>query len=476
MTPNASSFAAVDRTNVDRADLDRASFDRTDPLRLASNLDHGPIPESAPRWVLHTRLLWNRRRLLAKVAGISLVVSLAIAFLIPKQYKSGTSIMPPDQPNSSAMMLAALAGHMGSLGTLGSLAGSLAGTHTSSDLFIDLLRSGTVSDHLIDRFNLQHVYRKRYRVDAAKHLAHMTTITEDKKSGVITIEVEDKDRYRARDLAQGYLDELNRLVAQTNTSSAHRERVFIEQRLHSVQSDLEDAEQKLSQFSSNNNAIDIKEQVHAMVDAGARVQAELIVEQSGLQSLRQIYGDGNVRVRESEARIASLQAQLNKMAGTPGPAESSGPNASPAPDASSSPSTNSGGADASQELYPPLRQLPRLAVPFADLYRRVQVQEAVFELLTQQYETARIEEAKDIPAISVIDAPGIAEKKSSPHRLWVMLLLTFFSCAVASTFVLARHYWSAMPPSDPRRALADEMIPVIGRRFRSIFPVRRGAA
>ena len=473
MTPNAS-FATVDRANVDRAD----------PLRLAPASDHGFNPGTdpkldpllAPRWVLHTRLLWDRRRFLAKVAGISLLVSLAIAFLIPKQYKSATSIMPPDQPNSSAIMLAALAGHMGSLGTLGNLAGSLAGARTSTDLFIDLLRSGTVADHLIDRFDLQHVYRKRYRVDAAKHLAHITTITEDKKSGVITIEVEDTDKNRARDLAQGYLDELNRLVAQTNTSSAHRERIFIEQRLHSVQADLEDAEQKLSQFSSNNNAIDIKEQVRAMVDAGARVQAELIVEQSGLQSLRQIYGDGNVRVRESEARIASLQAQLNKMAGTPGPDASASPNTSASPDASANSTANTSGAGASQELYPPLRQLPRLAVPFADLYRRVQVQEAVFELLTQQYETARIEEAKDIPAVSVIDAPGIAEKKSSPHRLWITLLLTFFSCAVASAFVLARHYWSVMPSSDPRRALAEEMIPIIGRRFRSIFPVRRGAA
>src|SRR5271167_2406872 len=149
MTPNASSFATpeiaeIDQNNLDRADLDHASFDRPvidriDPLRLAPASDPEPIPESAPRWVLHTRLLWRRRRFLAKVAGISLLVSLAIAFLIPKQYKSTTSIMPPDQPNSSAMMLAALAGHMGSLGTLGSLAGSLAGGHTSADLFIDLL-------------------------------------------------------------------------------------------------------------------------------------------------------------------------------------------------------------------------------------------------------------------------------------------------------------------------------------------------
>ncbi len=144
-------------------------------------------------------------------------------------------------------------------------------------------------------------------------------ITEDKKSGVITIVVEDRSRVRARDLAQGYLDELNNLVTQTNTSTAHRERVFIEQRLSAVRTNLEDAELQLSQFSSKSSAIDIQEQTRAMVDAGARVQAELLVEQSGLQSLRQIYGDGNVRVRETEARIASLQDELAKMTGSSAP-------------------------------------------------------------------------------------------------------------------------------------------------------------
>jgi uncharacterized protein involved in exopolysaccharide biosynthesis len=448
MTPNASFM----------------TLDRGEPLRAAPELEPGLEPGLVPRWVLHLRLLWERRQILARVAGVSFLVSLAFAFLIPKQYKSAARIMPPDQSNSSAMMLAALAGHIGNLGTLGSFAGSLVGGHTSADLFLDLLRSDTVASHLIDRFNLQHVYRKRYRSDAAKHLARITKITEDKKSGVITIEVEDTDRNRARDLAQGYLDELNQLVVQTDSSAAHRERVFIEQRLHSVQADLEDAELKLSQFSSNNNAIDIKEQTRAMVDAGARVQAELIVEQSGLQSLRQIYGDGNVRVRESETRIASLQAQLDKMTGSPGP------------DASSSVTTNPDAANAKPEMYPPMRQLPRLAVPYADLYRRVQVQEAVFQLLTQQYETARIEEVKDIPVVSVIDVPGIAEKKSFPPRLWVTLLFTFLSCAVASALVLARHYWSSMPRTDPRRALAEEMIPVVRRRLLSAFAFKRGVA
>ena len=125
---------------------------------------------------------------------------------------------------------------------------------------------------------------------------------------------------------------------------------------------LEDAEMQLSQFSSKSSAIDIKEQTRAMVDAGARVQAELLVEQSGLQSLRQIYGDGNVRVRETEARIASLQGELTKMTGSSAPLTA---------EEIHDDSANSGDGDDKGELYPPLRQLPRLAVPYADLYRRV---------------------------------------------------------------------------------------------------------
>jgi len=365
------------------------------------------------------------------------------------------------------MMLAALTGRMGSLGALSGLAGGLAGVHSSAELFIDLLRSGTVSSHLIDRFNLQQVYRKRYRIDTAKRLARLTKITENKKSGVITIEVEDTDRRRARDIAQGYLDELNQLVVRTNTSAAHRERVFIEDRLRAVQADLEDAELKLSKFSSTNGAIDIKEQTRAMVDAGARVQAELIVEQSGLQSLKQIYGDGNVRIRESEARIASLQAQLARMTGL-----AAVPNAAESQDAAIGDNSSSDNG----QIYPPLRQLPRLAVPYTDLYRRVQVQEAVFQLLTQQYETARIEEAKDVPPVNVIDPPGIPEKKSFPPRLLLTLLLTALSFVAASAMILARHNWSAMSDDDPRRELAEEIVPVLRDRFRTAFAFKRGAA
>jgi hypothetical protein len=138
--------------------------------------------------------------------------------------------------------------------------------------------------------------------------------------------------------------------------------------------------------------------------------------------------------------------------------------------------TGPSGAEKKEELYPPLRQLPRLAVPYADLYRTVRVQEELFELLTQQDEMARIQEAKDVPAISVIDPPGVPEKKSSPHRLLLTLLLTFLSFACASTIILLRSHWATVDISDPRKSLAAEILTVLQRRLHSIFAFNRGAA
>jgi capsule polysaccharide export protein KpsE/RkpR len=434
-----------------------------------SQSSHSGAPESdtvpTPNWVHNASCLWRKRQILVRTAGVSLVLGLVIAFTMPKEYQSNARIMPPSSSSGGAAVLAALAGRGGgSLGSLSALAGSFLGGNSNTALFMDLLRSGTVAGHLIDRFDLQHVYHKRYRIDTVKYLAHHTKIVDDKKSGVITLTFTDDDPVRARDIAQGYLDELNRLEISTNTSSAHQERIFIEKRLHGVQQDLEKAQQQLSDFSSTNLTVDIKEQARAMVDAAARLQAQLIVEQSGLDSLRQTYGNGNVRIRSAQARIAELQAQLEKMGGSS--------KALPLPD--SNRGEEEAMASGSQGLYPPLRQLPRLAVPYANLYREVQVQETVYELLTQQFELARIQEAKDVPVVGVIDAPGIPEKKSFPPRLLLALLLTIVSVVAASTLILVHNQWLEVPANDPGKALALEIGDRVHQRLANLLPRRKG--
>lgn len=352
--------------------------------------------------------------------------------------------MPPESSGSSAALLAALAGRGGGEFTgIGNLAASLLGVRTTGPLFVDLLRSATISGDLIDRFQLQQVYGKRYRFETAKKLARRTAILEDKKSGVISITVEDSDPQRARDLAKAYLDELNLLVNRTNTSSARQERLFIERRLQDAESGLEGAQKELSDFSSTHSTIDIKEQTRATVDAAAKLQAQIVIEQTELDSLLQIYGDENVRVRAARARIAGLKSQLAQLAGTSDPLQ---------PDGNMS-AENSDQLNRTAIEYPPLRQIPRLAVPYANIYRHLRVQEAVYEMLTQQYELARIQEAKDVPVIRVIDAPGIPEKKSFPPRALFAGLLSGLVLAFLCTHILVHESWKQIDAGDPRKVL-----------------------
>jgi capsule polysaccharide export protein KpsE/RkpR len=416
--------------------------------------------QSARNWVTNASLLWAHRMILGRVAAVSLLLSIVIVFVLPKRYESTARIMPPETSGASTALLAAIAGR-GELGGLGGLAGSLLGARTSGPLFVDLLKSGTVSNDLIDRFQLQQIYGKRYRIDTAKRLARYTSVVEDKKSGVISITVEDSDPRRARDLAEAYLSELNLVVNRTNTSSARQERIFIEQRLQSAQTDLERAQQEMSEFASTHTAIDMKEQTRATVDAAAKLEGQIIFEQSELDSLKQVYGDENVRIRSSRARVSELQRQLDTISG----------NSAPLPPDNAA-SSQIAQLDRSAANYPSLRQIPRLAVPYADIYRKVRVQETLYEMLTQQFELARIQEAKDVPVVRVIDLPGIPEKKSFPPRILLSLLLTAFSVICAAASILVRYRWQLMDSSDERKILGQQVaksVRGVARRARTVF-------
>jgi capsule polysaccharide export protein KpsE/RkpR len=411
--------------------------------------------------------LLRHRRFLARAIGIAFLANIAIAFLIPVEFQSTARIMPPETSGSGTALLAALAGRALGGDVLGGFAASLLGGHNTGALFIDLLRSDAVTDRIIDRFQLQSVYGKRYRLDARKALIRRTRVEQDKKSGVITIIVTDKSPQRARDIAQAYLDELNMVVNRTSTSSAHRERMFIENRLATVRTNLDKAQEALSSFSSTNMTVDLKEQTRATVDAAAKLEGELIATQGELTSLDQIYGDSNVRVRAAQARAANLRKELAKLGGTSDSLSIGGDDDADSKETKKNPE----GLD-----YPPLRQLPRLAVPYGNLYRNVRVQETVFELLTQQFEIAQIQEAKDIPVLSVIDSPVIAEKKSFPPRTILILILTLVEGLAISAFIVVRFYWRAVDPSDPRRMIAAEVSDAFRQSLREIRLFRRRPA
>ena len=386
--------------------------------------------------IAYLRLLWEHRGLLLRTLVVALVLSTIIAFVVPVRYEATTQLMPPDNQSGSGMaLLSAVAGRTGGLG---GVAGDLLGVKNSGALFVGVLQSRTVRDRLIDEFKLRQVYRESKMEDARQALADHTSISEDRKSGILSITVTDHQPQRAAAIAQAYVTELDRLVAEVSTSSARRERIFLEQRLTTVKQDLNGAARKFSEFASKNTAIDIPAQGKAMVEAAATLQGQLIAAESELRGLEVIYTDQNVRVRAIRARVAELRKQLGKIGGDSGTAGALSSKSDPS-------------------LYPSIRQLPLLGVTYADLYRQTKIEETVFELLTQQYELAKVQEAKEIPSVKVLDAAIVPTKRSFPHRAVLIAAGTLCAVLVVCAFLFARRSWQAIDPQDPGKQFAEEV-------------------
>ena len=410
------------------------------------------------RMVARLALLWQERRFLFRCAAIGFVCCTILVFLIPVRYTSETQLMPPDQVGQGlATTLAALTKGGSGGSELGSIGSELLGLRTSSDLFIGVLHSRTVQDDLINKFNLRKLYGVSKIEDARKQLTSHTDISSDRKSGIIMIKVMDHDKQLAAAMAREYVEQLNQIVVTLNTSSAHKERVFLETRLGQVKQTLEAAEKDFSKFASQNTALDVKEQGKALIGAAAELQGQLIAAQTQLEGLRQIYTDENVRVRSLEARIAEYKHQLQKLNGNDGTS------------AGSSSEGESQSGEQGQELYPSIRKLPILGVTWTDLYRETKVQEVVFETLTKQFEIAKVEEARETPSVKVLDAADVPEKKSFPPRTLFILLGTTLILMGASGWILGRHRWQQIDTDDPRKVLALDVfhtvraVPVVSR-------------
>lgn len=410
--------------------------------KTAAMNENGGSRQALPREMIevrrdflpHMRLLWDCRMFLFRAAVCAFLMSTLTALIVPVRFQSTTRLMPPDTLSNSGLgMMAVLAGRAGT-DSLGGLAGDLLGVKSSGALFVGILGSETVQDALIEQFHLKKVYHDAKIEDARRDLAQHTDISEDRKSGIVTIVVTDHQPKRAAALARAYVDELDRLVAQVSTSSARRERIFLEGRLQDVKVELDSAANKFSVFASKNTAIDIPEQGKAMVEAAAGLQGELIAAQSELSGLRTIYSDNNVRVRTVEARVNELDKKLNEIGGA-----------------------GEDGGNSDHSLYPSIRKLPLLGVTYADLYRQTKIEETVYQLLTQQYELAKVEEAKEIPTVKVLDAAMVPTKKTFPPRTLIVMLGTMLGTTMAMTWLLAKKRWEAVDPSDPRKAFAVEV-------------------
>lgn len=333
------------------------------------------------------------------VAGLA---ALGIAYLIPPSYTAITTLLPPQQQNSTSPLLS-------SLGGLAGLTGSV-GLRTPADQYVSLMQSVTVSDRIIDQFNLMEVYRPKYRFQARRALASNVHITIGKKDGLITVQVDDESPQRAAEMANRYVDELRRMTDTIAVSEAQQRRKFFELQLRQTQDKLVQAQQALQASGFTEGAL--KAEPKSAGDAYARLRAEQTAAEVRLQTLRGSLSDNAPEVQQQQGTVLALRSQVAKLATPAGAA--SGPD-------------------------------------YVGKYREFKYQETLFDLFARQYELARVDESREGGLIQVVDAATPPEWKSKPKRLFIAIGATFASFVMLVFAVLIRRSWRAAA-ADPRYA------------------------
>lgn len=322
----------------------------------------------------------QRWRLIATATVLCAAAALGVAWWLPPVFTATAIILPPQQQGSAAS--AALS----SLGALAGLTG--ASIRNPAEQYVALMTSTTVMDRIIKRFDLLKVYDEEYRVEARKALAKNLSINVGKKDNLITIEVDDHSPERAAEMANALIDELRYMTNTLAVTEAQQRRIFFESRLKEAKDKLTLAQQALQ--ASGYSPDVLRAEPKAAAESYGRINAELMAADVKLQALRRMWTDSAPEVQLQQTVVASLRQELSKF-------QQSGAGAV------AGAGTGSGaGAD------------------YISKFREFKYHETLFDLLSRQYEAARVDESREGAVIQVVDVATVPEKKSKPKRALIM--------------------------------------------------------
>ncbi|MGA2348864.1 MAG: GNVR domain-containing protein [Terracidiphilus sp.] len=362
-------------------------------------------------------LLASGWRLLAKAAFVGLVVGLALAFLLPTRYTAVTTILPPSSSSSLASVFAAQSGE---LGALAGLAGGSFGFHTPEQVCLIMLRSRTVEDATIQRFQLMQEYHKKRISDTRTALESRTSVSLNTKSGIIAISATDGSAARAADLANGYVDEFRKFSASLALTEASQRRLFFEKQLLDARGSLTEAEEALKNTQQTTGMLEPAGASRALLESAVAVRAQIAAKQVELRSMRTFATDENPRLIQVKQEIAALESQLAELTGTK--------------------------SDAADDLIVPKGNIPEAGAEYLRRLRDVKYNETVVALLARQLEIARLDEARQGAVIQVVDAAVTPDKRSSPKRFVILLASLVFALCFAG-------FWIVYAERDPGFAM-----------------------
>ncbi len=342
----------------------------------------------------------RRKWLIFKITAAFALVALVVSFVLPKSYTATTTVLPPQQ-NSS--LSSAIISQIGSLGSLGALAGSSMGLKNPNDMFVAMFKSRTVEDAMIQRFGLMAEYRQKYMSTARKAFEKHAIVEAGTKDNLIHISVDDKDPKRAAEIANAYVDEYRKLSEHLAIGEAAQRRLFFEQQLEQAKDNLENAEEALKETEQKTGMIQLDSQARALIESAAALRAQVTAKEVQLQAMRTYATGQNSDVVQAQQELDSLKAQLTKLGGN---------------------------ADDSAGLIVPKGLVPQAGIEYVRKLRDVKYYETIFGILARQYELAKLDEAKEGALIQVVDPAIVPDYKSFPKRGLITII-----AAIAGFFI-----------------------------------------
>lgn len=298
-----------------------------------------------------------------------------------------------------------------------------------------VLRSNSVADEVIDKFKLGERYGETYREKIRVALWKHCWTSVDKKAGVVSLTCEDKDPKLAMEMASYFGEIGNKVFARVSVSSAREERKFLEVQVQKAHDDVEESSLKLREFQEQHKIVDLPEQSKAVISAMASIKGELISKQLELSYLAGFSARTEASVVQLEQQIAIMQSKLDQLEASQKAAVGSG--------------SASGRGTGSADFFPGAMNVPELRFQLEDLLREQKIRETVFGLMTQRYEMAKVDEARDTSTFQILDQPTLPTYRSRPKRMKLGLAGGFAGCLLAAAWILVPLWWRAARSARP---------------------------
>ena len=353
-----------------------------------------PIPDPADDEISLLDLLQtivdNLRLLVLGPLAVGLA-ALGISFAVAPTFTATVKFLPPQQQQSAAASMLA------SLGGLGGLAGAATGLKNPADQYLAFMKSNSVQDSLIERFQLQERYETKFKVDTRMALTGSTRATGG-KDGLISVEIDDKDPQFAADLANAHVEELQKLLGKLAVTEAQQRRMFFEKQLGQAKDKMVAAELALRATGVSGSAL--KSNPTSAVAVVAGLQAQVTVQEVKVGAMRGYLAETAPDFKQAMNELANLRAQLARQ-------EKDQPAAS-------------GQGD------------------YVAKYREFKYQETLFDLFAKQFEVAKIDESREGAVIQVLDAAQAPERKAKPKKALIAIIATLAAGFALLLFVFIR--------------------------------------